>query len=248
MTNPISIPQQGELEGKTIAIVAMGRSAASYMVLAAHHGGRQRVADYVIAINAMGGVIYHDLLIAMDDLRIQERRIEAMAAGRLPENPPLVGTMSWLKDYDRPWLTSRAWEQYPNAQEMPLEEVISDLGTAYINNTVSWAVAWALYQRPAALKLFGCDFSYGEDRHKAESGRGSVEYLLGIAHARGVKVEVPIETSLLDANVPANQKPYGYDSEDVSIEWQDGRAKVTRTPREELPSAEEIEHRYRRTK
>ena len=250
MINPMfdHIPQQGELEGKTIAIVAMGRSAASYMVLAAHHGGARRVADYVIAINAMGGVIHHDLLTAMGALRIQQLRIDAMAEGRLPENPPLVGTMSWLDSYERPWLTSRAWDWFPAAQEMPLEEVISDLGTAYINNTVSWAVAWALYQRPAALKLFGCDFSYDGDRHKAESGRGSVEYLLGIAHARGVKVEVPVETSLLDANVPPDQKPYGYDSEDISIQWQDGRAVVTRTERETLPSAEEIEHRYRRVK
>lgn len=242
------LPKVGDLEGKTIAIVAMGRSAAGYMILAAHHGGRKRVADYVIAINAMGGVIYHDLLIAMDDLRIQEARIEAMAEGRIAENPPLVGTMAWLKEYDRPWLTSRAWEQYPHAQEMPIEDVINDLGTAYFNNTVSWAVAWALHHKPGTLKLFGCDFSYGDSAHKAESGRGSVEYLLGIAHARGVKVEVPVETTLLDACVPASEKPYGFDTEDVSIAWEDGRATVTRTPREKLPTAEEIEYRYRRVK
>ena len=242
------IPQFPELEGKSIAIVAIGRTSASWAILASHFGGRHRVADYVIAINAMGGVIYHDLLIAMDDVRIQEARIEAMAEGRLPENPPLIGTMDWLKSYERPWLTSRAWEKYPMATEMPIEEVINDLGTAYFNNTVSWAVAWALHHKPGTLKLFGCDFSYGDSAHKAESGRGSVEYLLGIAHARGVKVEVPVETTLLDACVPASEKPYGFDTEDVLIEWHDGRAKVTRTPRENLPTAEEIEHRYRRVK
>lgn len=242
------LPALGDLEGKTIAIVAMGRSAASYMILAAHQGGRRRVADYVVAINAMGGVIHHDLLIAMDDLRIQEIRIEAMREGRLPENPPLVGTMQWLKGYDRPWLTSRAWEEYPMAEEMPIEEIVNDLGTSYMNNTVAWAVAWAICQKPAKLSIFGADFSYGEDRHKAESGRGSVEYLLGVAHARGIKVELPIETTLLDANVPPSEKPYGYDSENVKIEWQDGRAVVTREPREKLPTAEEMEFRYRRVK
>lgn len=243
-----TIPQVGDLEGKSIAIIAMGRSAGSYMILAAHNGGRQRVADYVIAINAMAGVIQHDLLIAMDDLRIQERRVQAMAEGRLPENPPLIGTMQWLKTYDQPWLTSRAWEEYPAAQEMPIEDVINDLGTSYFNNTVSWAIAWALHHKPAVLKLFGADFSYGDNAHKAESGRGSVEYLLGIAHARGVKVEVPVETTLLDACVPASEKPYGYDSEDVTISWDGGRATVTREPRENLPTAEEIEYRYRRVK
>ena len=242
------IPQFPELEGKSIAIVAMGRTSASWAILASHFGGRHRVADYVIAINAMGSVIQHDLLVAMDDLRIQEIRVAAMEEGRLPENPPLVGTMQWLKDYNQPWLTSRAHEDYPNAQEMPIEEVINNLGTAYMNNTVSWAVAWAICHKPSAIKLFGCDFTYNEDRAKAESGRGSVEYLLGIAHARGIKTEVPVETTLLDACVPASEKPYGYDSEDVEIKWEDGRAIVTRTPREELPSAEEIEHRYRRVK
>lgn len=242
------LPELGELEGKTIAIVAMGRSAASYVILAAHNGGKHRMADCVVAINAMGGVIHHDVLIAMDDLRVQERRIEAMAEGRMPENPPLAGTMQWLKDYDRPWLTSRMWVEYPQAKEMPIEEILTDLGTAYMNNTVSWAVAWAICQKPAMIKLFGADFSYPESQHKAESGRGSVEYLLGIAHARGIRVEVPVETTLLDACVPADQKPYGYDSEDLEITWASGKATVKRTPKEHLPTAEEMEYRYRRVK
>lgn len=240
------IPVIGELKGKSIAIVAMGASAASYVVLAAHSGGKQRVADFVIAINAMGGVIHHDLLIAMDDLRVQEERMRGIKAGEVGENPPLIGTMEWLRHYDRPWLTSRAWpEEYPWAREMPIAEVVSDLGTAYMNNTVAWAVAWALAHRPERLKLFGADFSY-HNRHGAEAGRGCVEYLLGIAHARGVKIEVPIETSLLDANVAPELKPYGYDTEDVTFEWTATGVTVTRTPREKIPTAAEMEHRYRR--
>ena len=95
------------------------------------------------------------------------------------------------------------------------------------------------------LHVYGVDMATGGE-YAAQ--RPSCEYLLGIAHARGIKTEVPVETTLLDACVPASEKPYGYDSEDVEIKWEDGRAIVTRTPREELPSAEEIEHRYRRVK
>lgn len=240
------IPAIGELKGKTIAIVAMGASAASYVVMAAHSGGKQRVADFVVAINAMAGVIHHDLLIAMDDLRVQEERIRGMEAGEVGENPPLMGTMQWLRHYDRPWLTSRAWpEKYPHAEEFPIEAVVGDLGTAYMNNTVAWAVAWAIAQGAARIKLFGADFSY-PNRHGAEAGRGCVEYLLGIAHGRGIQIEVPVETTLLDANVPAALKPYGYDTEDVKFEWSETGVTVTRTPRDAIPTAAEMEHRYRR--
>jgi hypothetical protein len=238
------IPALGALEGKTIAIVAMGGSSASYVAHASSNGGRHGVANFVIAINAMGGVIEHDLLIAMDDLRVQEERVRAAEAGETAPAPALTGTMQFLKTYDRPWLTSRAWDKYPAAQEMPIQDVFEDLQTAYMNNTVAWALAWAICQKPAVIQIWGADFSYA-DRHGAEAGRGCVEYLCGIAHARDITIQVPAETSLMDANVPDEYKPYGYDSEDISIEWGD-KVTVTRTPRETIPTGVQMAERYRR--
>jgi len=243
----MTIPALGALRGRTIAIVAMGQSASAFIQMAASRGGVHGVADFIVAINAMGGVIQHDLLIAMDDLRVQEERVRAAEAGETGPVPSVVGTQRWLMQYRRPFVTSRAWpERYPYSEDMPIEAVLSKLGTAYMNNTVSWALAWALCHDPRAVQLWGCDFSYAY-RHGAEAGRGSVEFLCGIAHSRGILIQVPAETSLLDSDVPDQYKPYGYDSEDVEIEWgPDHSVKVKRTPRTIIPSGREMEERYRR--
>jgi hypothetical protein len=240
------IPKLGDLRNDTVAIVAMGSSASAFVAHASSKGGIHSVADFVIAVNAMGAVIQHDLLIAMDDLRVQEERVRAAEAGETAPAPALQGTMQFLKTYDRPWLTSRAWpEKYPAAKEMPIAEVFNDLQTGYINNTVSWALAWAICHKPKAIQIWGADFSY-PDRHGAEAGRGSVEYLLGIAHARDIMVQLPAETSLMDSNVPEDYKPYGYDSETIEVDWSKEPVEVKRTPKETIPTGVEMAHRYRR--
>jgi hypothetical protein len=239
------IPKLGELRGCKIAIVAMGKSATSFVQHASSKGGIHGVADFVIAINAMGGVIRHDLLIAMDDLRVQEERVRAAEAGETAPAPALQGTMKFLLNYNRPWLTSRAWDEYPEAQEMPMAEIFTDLQTAYMNNTVAWALAWAICHKPSVIQIWGADFSY-PDRHGAEAGRGCVEYLLGIAHARDIMVQLPAETSLMDSNVPDDHKPYGYDSEHIEIDWDTNPVTVKRTPRDKIPTGLEMAERYRR--
>jgi hypothetical protein len=240
------IPAIGELEGKTIAIVAMGKSSAAFVAHASSKGGIHQLADYVVAINAMAGVIQHDLLIAMDDLRVQEERVRAAEAGETAPAPALQGTMKFLQTYERPWMTSRAWpEKYPHAKELPIQEILQDLQTAYMNNTVAWALAWAICHKPAAIQVWGADFSY-PDRHGAEAGRGSVEFLMGIAHARDITLQLPAETSLLDSNVPDEHKPYGYDSEHILIDWMGEEVQVTRTPKEKIPTGVEMAVRYRR--
>lgn len=239
------IPDFGQLKGKTIAIVAMGASCAEFVRHASVRGGVHELADFVVAINAMGGVIEHDLLIAMDDLRVQEERVRAAEAGETAPAPAVQGTVKFLQKYERPWLTSRAHDDYPYAYEMPMEEIFRRLQSAYFNNTVAWAVGWAICHQPAVIQIWGADFSY-PDRHGAEAGRGCVEYLLGIAHARDISVQIPESSSLMDANVPDEHKPYGYDTEDVEIEWGEDDVKVKRTPRDTIPTGAEMAQRYRR--
>jgi hypothetical protein len=239
------IPAIGELEGKTIAIVAMGKSSGSFVAHASSQGGIHELADFVIAINAMAGVIQHDLLIAMDDLRVQEERVRAAEAGETAPAPALQGTMKFLQTYPRPWLTSRSWEKYPQAREMPITQIFQDLQTGYMNNTVAWALAWSICHRPKVIQIWGADFSY-PDRHGAEAGRGSVEFLLGIAHARDIMIQLPAETSLMDSNVPDEHKPYGYDSEDILVDWSGDRVVVSRGPRATIPTGVEMAARYRR--
>ncbi len=221
---------------KSVAIVAMGMSSATYVRLASNKGGRQRVSDEVWAINSMGNVIKHDLLFHMDDCRVQESRAEREPDGNV------AGMQEWLKDHPR-FLTSRKYPEYPGAIEFPLEKVINGLGSTYFNNTVAYAVAYAIFIGVQKISLYGCDYSY-QQIHKAESGRGCVEFLLGLAAARGIHIEVAQDSTLLDACIPDNQRFYGYDAVDIKLNNTDKGMKVEMTKREALPTAEEIEKRY----
>lgn len=204
-----------------VAIVAQGDSWRAC---------RGQTFDQTWAINAIGLRIPHDLLFHMDDCRVQE--------ARATDNPSVATLLELLKGH---WgfITSTAYPEYPGAIEFPLETVCRDLGVTYLNNTTAYAVAWAIHSKVEELHLYGVDFSYPGQPHKAEKGRGCTEFLLGIAHERGMRIVVPETTTLLDANVPAHEKPYGYDAWDVVFE--DG--KVIKTPRP-IPTAREMEERY----
>jgi len=214
----------------------MGMSAATYLRLAANKGGRQRVADEVWAINSMGGVIHHDLLFHMDDCKVQESRAARDSVGNI------AGMLRWLHDHPR-FFTSKAYPDYPGAVEFPLQDVINSTGAAYFNNTVAYALAYAIHIGVKKIGIYGADYSY-EHMHKAEKGRGCLEFWVGIAAARGIEVEVAGDSTLLDACVPDSHKFYGYDASDVRIEHGETGPRVILTPRASLPSAEEIEIRY----
>lgn len=221
---------------ENVSIVAMGGSSAFYLKVAMSSGSKNRVADEVWAINAVGGVIFHNLVFQMDDLMVQEARSE-----QFPDST-VTHTLTWLRKHSR-FFTSTVYEGYPGAIEYPLEEVCNELGINYFNNTVPYAVAWAIVIGVKSLTLYGCDYSY-PDQHKAEAGRGNVEFLLGIAHQRGIKVLLPEQATLMDKCIPERWKYYGYDAWDIETEYKNGRYKLKKTRRSELPTVDEIEARY----
>jgi len=225
------------LNPKSVAIVAMGQSARSYMQLCATRGDRRLVADETWAINSMGGVIQHDLLFHMDDCRIQESR-----AAHNPEGN-IAGMLRWLKTHPK-FFTSTVYDDYPGAIEYPLQDVINNLGVSYFNSTVAYAVAMAMHTGVERLALYGVDFSY-PDNHKAEQGRACVEFLLGIASANGVHIDVSSDTTLLDANVDPGHKFYGYDGCDIEMKQTGACIEITRAPRETPPTAADMNIRYK---
>jgi hypothetical protein len=173
----------------------------------------------------------------MDDVRVQEIR----AAAKPDSN--IAAMLQWLKKHPGPIYTSRANPDYPGLVEFPLEDLINHLGYAYLNNTAAYAVAYAVHIGVKKISLFGCDFTY-PDAHDAEKGRGCVEFWLGQAVARGIQLQLPGTTSLMDACVPPEEKQYGYDLVDIKITGVVGDLKVSFSDRETLPTAEAIEARY----
>jgi len=227
-----------EVTGKHVAILGLGPSLAQYLEITKRKGGRSAFCDEVWAINALGDVFACDLVIHMDDVRIQEIRGEANPAGNI------AAMLPWLKKSPVPVVTSRAHPDYPALVEFPLEDVLNRFGHDYFNNTAAYAVALAIHTGAAKISLFGIDFSYA-NRHDAEKGRACVEYWLGQAHARGIKLLMPKVTTLMDACNTRAERLYGYDTLNVGFQIQpDGAVKLEFTPKETLPTAAEIEAAY----
>ena len=111
----------------------------------------------------------------------------------------------------------------------PVEEVIRDLNCYYLNNTVAYAIAFALWNKVGCLKMFGVDFTYSGNLYFAESGRGCVEFWLSKCQGAGMQVEVANSSTLLDTSIPVEDKLYGYhrlDDPKVIVHDQENKLRV----------------------
>ena len=237
---PITVPFISRVP-ESVAILGMGRSIATYVHMIAQAGNVRAVYDQVWAINAAAAPLRADLIFHMDDIEIQERRAANGA------NPHIAGLLATLAGDEGPLVVTSRWHKnYPRTRAYPLQDVLREVRYAYFNSTAAYALALAIAIGVKRIGLFGCDFSY-PNAHRAETGRGCVEFWIGMAMARGVAIQVAGDSTLLDACVPERERFYGYDTVDVAVSQGPDGPTVTLTPREEkdIPSAEEIERRYR---
>lgn len=222
---------------KRVAILGLGPSVRSYLEIIKRAGGREALYDEVWTINALGDVFHSDRVFHMDDIRIQEIR----AAARPHSN--IAKMVAWLKRHPGPVYTSRSHPDYPGMVDFPLAEVINSTRFAYFNSTAAYAVAYAVHLGVEKLAVYGNDFTYA-NAHDAEKGRGCVEFWLGMAAARGIKLQIPRDSSLMDACNSQQERVYGYDTLDVTITDSGDRFDVQFQPHDRRPTADEIEARY----
>ena len=93
--------------------------------------------------------------------------------------------------------------------DTPNAEVLKKTGYAYLNNTVAYAIAYAIAKEVKELHLYGIDFTH-KNVAFAEAGRACCEFWLAIATTKGIKINIAYNSSLLDTNVPDQEKLYGY--------------------------------------
>ena len=226
-----------ERERKHIAILGLGPSVRQYLELTKRYGGRKAFCDETWGINALGDVFACDRIFHMDDVRIQEIRTAAKPDSNIAR------MLDWLKTTTVPVVTSIPHPDYPATEPFPLAEVLTRFPYGYFNSTAAYAIAYALYKGATKITCFGMDFSY-PDVHDAEKGRGCVEFWLGMAAQMGVEISLPKTTSLMDACNSQAERFYGYDCMELDITRGDEGIVVGMRPRDDLPTAEEIEHAY----
>ena len=219
-----------------VAILGLGPSLDQYTDVCKRLGGKHAFCDETWGINALGSVLYCDRVFHMDDIRVQEARAESQPASNIAR------MVEWLRYHPGPVITSRAHPEYPGLVEFPLQDVLQKFEVGYFNSTAAYAIVYAMHIGVKRISLFGVDFTY-PNQHDAEKGRGCVEFWLGMAMARGIKVAVSQRSSLLDAVASQADRFYGYDTVDVVLSTDDGRARVEYIDKIP-PSADEIEERY----
>ena len=181
-----------------VAIVGLGSTQGAFTSSVANG----KYFDEVWAINSMMVPIKHDRVFMMDPA---SRFLDTENAG-----PQTEAMRKALGKHEGPIYTCTLDNRVPGAVEYPLEQGVKDTGLCYFNNTVPYAVAFAIYHKVTHLYLYGIDYSYKSNIVMAEAGRACTEFWISAAIARGIKVEVAYNSTLLDTNVPDEEKLYGY--------------------------------------
>lgn len=188
-----------ELKDSNVAIVAMGQSQIDYHLSRTH----SLVFDEIWAINAMIGVLPEiDGAFILDPMT---RFFDTEDAGSMT---PMM--RKYLPTVTYPIYTCELDERVPYAEEYPLPYLVGDLGCAYFNNTVAYAIAFALWNQVSHLTIFGVDFTYKTNMHYAESGKACCEFWLAKCMENNINVSVAPRSNLLETNVDIKEKLYGY--------------------------------------
>lgn len=186
------------MKNKSIAIVALGNSFNEYILAKI----RSEKFDEVWAINAMSAVIYHDKCFMMDP---PSRFLDTPNAGKQTN----IMADRLKAKLNVPIFSCELDKRCPDVVEFPLQEVLQKTKYAYLNNTVAYSFAYAVAEEVKELHLYGIDFTH-KDVAFAEAGRACCEFWLAIATSKGIKINIAHSSSLLDTNIPDDQKLYGY--------------------------------------
>ena len=186
------------LKGAKVALLGLGVSQIDFVIGAEN----SKEWDEVWGINSVCGVFNCDRVFMMDPA---SRFFDTEDAGKQTKVLRRI-----LPDLSVPVYTCELDDRVPSAELYPLEEVCNYTKSAYFNNTVAYAIAFAFYNEVDTLELYGIDFSYSNNMHLAEAGRACVEFWCAKTMDGGMKIGVSPRSGLLDANVPITERLYGY--------------------------------------
>lgn len=88
-------------------------------------------------------------------------------------------------------------QYFDTAIVYPFGDVAGTIGGAYWNSSIAYAMALAIHEGAAEIALYGVDMAASEEYAYQ---RPNMEYLIGIARGKGIKVTIPDESSLCKFN------------------------------------------------
>lgn len=122
----------------------------------------------------------------------------------LDEKPMVVAGISNLQDVVNrinklkvPLIAPYKYEEIPLSEEFPLERCVKEFGIPYFSNTISYMIAYALLEGIKEIDIYGINQASSSEYFYEKAG---VEYWLGIAVGRGVKITINGASSELLTN------------------------------------------------
>ncbi len=110
----------------------------------------------------------------------------------LDEKPMVVSGLSNLGDIIQrinnmriPLVAPFKYAEIPLSEAFPIEECAKEFGIPYFSNTIAYMIAYALLKGAKEIELFGVNQASSSEYFYEKSG---VEYWLGVANGRGVKI------------------------------------------------------------
>ena len=119
------------------------------------------------------------------------------------------GYTKFLSQNTVPIYMQKKYPEVPASVEYPKRRILMEFGDGrpYFTNQAAWMIALAMTEGVDAIGLFGINYSTQSEYARQ---RGSLEYWLGRAVGRGVRLVLPEQCSLLQDPLPL----YGYESHD----------------------------------
>lgn len=118
----------------------------------------------------------------------------------------------WLKSYDLPIITSRAYPEWPTSKEYPIKEICHYFGVPLgisMYSTPDYMIALAIFEGATHIDLFGVDM---QNCKTADMQIATAQWI-GAAQARGVFVRTfqgSIFQGLTNPGVAMESGLYGY--------------------------------------
>ena len=183
-----------------VAIVALGPSYKSFVGEIMGNRSMTGHFDEVWTLNRGFNAFTHDKLFVMDDLKWIEQHNKGYA--------------KFLRNHDKPIITSTAYPNYPMAVEYPIVEVLDTIkDDVFAVNTVAYMVAYAIYIRVKEVYIYGADFVY-PNGDTSEFGGQAVAYLCGMMRQFDMIHIIPGDSTLLYAN-KVKVQPNGKQARDL---------------------------------
>lgn len=86
-----------------------------------------------------------------------------------------------------PFIAPFKYEEIPLSEPFPIEQCVKEFGWPYFTNTICYMIAYALLQKVKEIDIYGVNQA---GSHEYTEERGGVEYWIGLANGRGVKMTV----------------------------------------------------------